>query len=80
MMLYGLNSYEQCNVIRTAQAGKPYSECPVQNAGAKKFYDSLVYQMKKYPGVIFDLPELDDDEERSEAMQAIMFEGMKLDE
>lgn len=34
--------------------------------------------MEKLPGVLFDYPELDDDEERSEAMQAIMFEGMGL--
>lgn len=76
--MYGLSKREQCQVIYTAQVSKPFSECPVQSEGAKKFYDSLRYQMEKLPGVLFDYPELDDDEERSEAMQAIMFEGMGL--
>jgi len=80
MSMYGLNRKEQCQVIDTAQASKPFSECPVQSEGAKKFYDSLIYQMERYPGVRFDYPELDDDSTGDDALEAVMFEGMKLDE
>ncbi len=77
-MLYGLKWKEQCQVIDTAQTGKPFSECPVQSEGAKKFYNSLVRQMKELPGVRFDYPEMDEIDPESEALEEIMFKGMPL--
>ena len=82
-----LNAHQQTRIISTVNCGKPFEECPEQSKAAKKFFDSLMRQKagldpiakaNGFPGVIFDYPELDDDEE-SKALEAIMFEGMDLE-
>lgn len=82
-----LSARQQMRIIDTVNCGKPFEECPEQSAAAKQFFDSLMRQKAELepvakenglPGVIFDYPELDDDEE-SKALEAIMFEGMDLE-
>lgn len=82
-----LNAHQQTRIISTVNCGKPFEECPEQSKAAKEFFDSLMRQKAEldpiakangFPGVIFDYPELDDDEE-SQALEAIMFEGMDLE-
>lgn len=82
-----LNAHQEMRIISTVNSGKPFEECPEQSVAAKKFFDSLMRQKIEldpiakangFPGVIFDYPELDDDEE-SQALEAIMFEGMDLE-
>ena len=76
-----LTKREQCAIINAVNEGLAKEDIPeAQSEAGEWFYNALMEEKKEMPDVIFECPEIDDDDEAEEALRKIMFQDSTDDE
>ncbi|HHV64542.1 MAG TPA: hypothetical protein GXX46_05655 [Peptococcaceae bacterium] len=76
-----LTKREQCAIINGVNENLAKEDIPeAQSEAGEWFYNALMEEKKEMPDVIFECPEIDDEDEASETLRKIMFDDPVEDE